>query len=102
MSAHALAPPTHVSRTLTSRMRYGLLRKAHARCGRITHADTPFYMTRLAVIDDLIADHELHLLRICPLAWVTAERETKFLNMPTAFGPISLRWQLMDRERRCG
>lgn len=62
--------------------------------GRITHADAPFYMTRLAVIDDIIADNELHLLRICPLAWISSERETKFENMPTAYGPVTLRWKL--------
>ena len=62
--------------------------------GRITHADAPFYMTRLAVIDDLVAENELHLLRICPLAWISKDRETKFDHMPTAFGPVSLRWQL--------
>lgn len=64
--------------------------------GRITHADTPFFMTRLAVIDDLIAEGELHLLRICPLGWISKERETRFLNMPTEFGPVTLRWQLSE------
>ena len=62
--------------------------------GRITHADTPFFLARLAVVDDVIADNELHLLRICPLAWISAERESKFENMPTAFGPVTLRWKL--------
>lgn len=62
--------------------------------GRITHADMPFYMTRLAVIDDLIAENELHLLRICPLAWISQEKQTSFENMPTAYGPVSLNWQL--------
>lgn len=67
--------------------------------GRITHADTPFYMTRLAVVDDVVTDGELHLLRICPLAWISAERTTLFENMPTAYGPISLRWQLSPDGR---
>jgi hypothetical protein len=64
--------------------------------GRITHADTPFYLARLAVVDDLIADNELHLLRICPLAWISSDRETKFEKMPTAYGPVSLRWRLSE------
>lgn len=66
--------------------------------GRITHADTPFYLARLAVVDDIIADNELHLLRICPLAWISSETETKFEKMPTAYGPVSLRWQLSDNR----
>ena len=62
--------------------------------GRITHADTPFYLARLAVVDDIIADKELHLLRICPLAWISTKTETRFEDMPTAYGPVSLRWKL--------
>lgn len=62
--------------------------------GRITHCDTPFYLTRLAVVDDIIADNELHLLRLCPLAWVSRQRQTRFENMPTAFGPVSVQWKL--------
>ena len=33
---------------------------------------------RQAVIDDQLADGELHLLRLCPRAWATAEEETIF------------------------
>lgn len=62
--------------------------------GRITHADTPFFLTRLAAVDDVVAENELHLLRLCPLAWVVKHRATRFENMPTVYGPVSLRWQL--------
>lgn len=62
--------------------------------GRITHADTPFYMARLAVIDDVVAENELHLLRLCPLAWISAERQSRFERFPTAFGPVTVRWRL--------
>jgi hypothetical protein len=37
-----------------------------------------FYYARLAVIDDEIAEGELHLLRLCPQAWITSEQETAF------------------------
>lgn len=52
------------------------------------------YLARLAVIDDQIRENELHLLRLCPLAWLTTSKESKFENMPTCFGPVSLRAKL--------
>jgi hypothetical protein len=58
-----------------------------------------FYCMRLAVIDDEIADGELHLLRLCPQAWVT-QQETVFENMPTLYGLVSLRFRLSEDKRR--
>jgi len=52
------------------------------------------YLARLAVIDDQIAEDELHLLRLCPLAWLRTDRAAKFENMPTEFGPVTLRAKL--------
>ena len=52
------------------------------------------YLARLAVIDDQIRADELHLLRLMPLAWLSTARESKFENMPTIFGPITLRAKL--------
>lgn len=49
---------------------------------------------RLAVIDDQIADNELHLLRLVPLAWLRTDKEARFENMPTEFGPVTLRVKL--------
>ena len=46
-------------------------------------------LARLAVIDDEIAPNELHLLRLCPQAWVAGKGAT-FERMPTRFGPIDL------------
>ena len=51
---------------------------------------------RNAVVDDWIRDGELHLLRMCPLAWLSSDSEAKFLNMPTCFGPVDLRAKLAD------
>ena len=51
-------------------------------------------LARLAVIDDEIAPNELHLLRLVPLAWLRTDRESKFEDMPTKFGPVTLRVKL--------
>jgi hypothetical protein len=49
------------------------------------------------VIDDLLKpDEELHLLRLCPLAWLKEEEQTRFVNMPTTFGPLTLMFQLVE------
>lgn len=47
-------------------------------------------LARNAVIDDQIKEGELHLLRLVPLAWLTAERPARFEKMPTEYGPVSL------------
>lgn len=46
---------------------------------------------RQAVVDDLLVEGELHLLRLMPLAWLKSGFETVFENMPTIFGPITLK-----------
>jgi hypothetical protein len=61
--------------------------------GNLFATPLAFYLTRLAVIDDQIKDNELHLMRICPLSWITSSEETVFENMPTEFGPIILRFR---------
>jgi len=55
------------------------------------------YLARLAVIDDQIADGELHLLRLTPLAWLRSGQDTVFERMPTEYGPVTLRVGLADR-----
>ena len=47
-------------------------------------------LLRLAVIDDQIREDELHLLRLVPLAWLRSDKEARFENVPTEFGPVSL------------
>ena len=56
-------------------------------------------LLRLSVIDDVIRQDELHLLRLVPVAWVTADYETKFENMPTQFGPVTLKFRLSEDEK---
>ena len=55
-----------------------------------------FYAMKLAVIDDQIAPGEFHLLRLCPQAWFSAEEQTRFENIATEYGPVTLRFQLAD------
>lgn len=57
----------------------------------LTAAALPAYMARLAVIDDQLDPEELRLLRLAPAAWLRPDREACFENMPTEFGPITLR-----------
>jgi hypothetical protein len=59
-----------------------------------------FDLVRLAVIDDAIHEDELHLLRLVPRAWLRGDRITRFENMPTEFGPLTLRFGLADDGRR--
>jgi hypothetical protein len=68
-------------------------------CG-LSPALVPGYMARLAVVDDQIAEGDLHLLRLIPLAWLTEDRESSFENIPTEFGPVSIRVKLADGGRR--
>ncbi|HLA40075.1 MAG TPA: hypothetical protein VJ417_08765 [Candidatus Glassbacteria bacterium] len=56
-------------------------------------------LVRLAVIDDRIAQGELHLLRLTPLAWLREGFETVFENMPTEFGPLTLAFQSTEQGR---
>ena len=52
------------------------------------------YHARLSVIDDQIRVNELHLLRLVPLKWLSEKGGCAFENMPTEFGPVSLRVNL--------
>lgn len=51
------------------------------------------WAARHAVIDDAIVPGELHLLRLCPRAWISPDEETVFEPMPTLFGPMTLRFR---------
>jgi hypothetical protein len=48
------------------------------------------------VVDDQIRDNELHLLRLCPLAWLSTDKEASFERLPTEFGPVTLKVKLAD------
>ena len=59
-------------------------------CSLPSVAATGAWLVRHAVVDDSIVDGELHLLRLCPLAWLSTGRDTRFLKMPTVHGPVDL------------
>jgi hypothetical protein len=59
--------------------------------GNLFSTPLAFWMARQAVIDDEISPGELHLLRLCPSAWLSSERESVFEKMPTLFGVVNLR-----------
>ena len=63
----------------------------HGMQGNLFATPTAFWLARQSVIDDEIAPGELHLLRLCPSAWLTADREAVFEGMPTLYGPVNLR-----------
>ena len=58
-----------------------------------------FYLAKLSVIDDQIAYGDLHLLRLCPHAWITSQEETRIEQMPTEFGPVDLRFRLSKNKK---
>ena len=68
--------------------------------GTLFSLPLPIELARLSVIDDQIEPGGLHLLRLVPLAWLTADRETLFERIPTEFGPVTLRFRLAEDGRR--
>lgn len=54
---------------------------------------------RQSVIDDKLTQNELHLLRLCPLAWIKSGESSAFENMPTFFGVVNLRFGLSRDSR---
>lgn len=67
--------------------------------GTIFSAPLAIYLARLAVVDDQLQPDELHLLRLTPLAWMQ-KKETVFENLPTEFGPVTLRFKLSADETK--
>jgi len=68
--------------------------------GTLFSVPLPIELMRLSVIDDQLEPGRLHLLRLVPLAWLSAERPTTFARIPTEFGPVTVSWQLQDGGRR--
>jgi hypothetical protein len=88
LSCGALSRQTHVS----CETRGGITENVFASTMAVT-------LARLAVIDDELEPGKLHLMRLTPLAWISESEETVFENMPTEFGPVTLRWRLADGGR---
>ncbi len=58
--------------------------------GTLFSTPLAFWMARMALVDDEVEAHALHLLRFCPLAWIAADTETVLTDLPTQFGPVTL------------
>ncbi|MDR1121193.1 MAG: hypothetical protein LBM08_09780 [Dysgonamonadaceae bacterium] len=78
----------------TSQNTYISCEHRHGIQGVIAVNALAFNLARLAVIDEQITSGELHLLRLCPLAWLSDKEETIFEKMPTEFGPVNLKYKL--------
>jgi hypothetical protein len=72
----------------------------NAMYGNVFVAPLMTWCLRQSVIDDQLAAGELHLLRMVPLAWVSDQQDTIFENMPTEYGPVSLKFKMSaDRKK---
>jgi len=59
--------------------------------GTVFASPLAIYLARLSVLDDQLKEGELHLLRLVPLAWLQPGDKCRFDNLPTEFGPVTLR-----------
>ncbi|WP_152363169.1 hypothetical protein [Microlunatus speluncae] len=57
------------------------------------------WAARTALVDDGLDPDELHLLRLCPLAWLVDGSPTKLLRAPTRYGTVSLELSRDDGNR---
>jgi len=71
----------------------------HGIYGNIFAAPLLVDLARLAAIDDMIGEGELHLLRLVPKAWLRSDFETRFEKMPTEFGPVSISFKLAEKGK---
>ena len=72
----------------------------HGIQGNLFVGPLAIYLAKLAVIDDQIEDGALHLLRICPKAWLSKEEETVWENIPTEYGPVTLKFRLSKNGKK--
>ncbi len=77
-----------------SQQTYTSCEHRHGMQGNLFVIPTAFTLARLAVLDDQLAPGELHLLRLCPTAWVSKDRQTILENMPTVYGLVNMRFHL--------
>jgi hypothetical protein len=99
--SHQLADRQRYLEGMYSLFTGALSRQTHVSCetrGGITEnvfANTlAVNLARLAVVDDEVEPGTLHLMRLTPLAWVRTKEQTRFENMPTEFGQVTLKWEL--------
>ena len=79
----------------------GLSRKTWISCetrggvyGNVFVIPFAVFMARLALVDDHLADNELHLLRLAPRTWLEGRGVTAH-SLPTEYGPVDLTARLL-------
>jgi len=99
--SHQLGDRAHFLEGLYSLFAGALSRQTYISCetrggitGNLFATPLAIYLARLAMIDDQLAENELHLLRLMPLAWLQSGQATTFDQIPTEYGPVSLRTRL--------
>ncbi len=95
--SHAMGDRHHMLEGMYSLLAGSVSRRTFVSCetrggitGLVIPAGLGAYLARLAMVDDQIAEDELHLLRVMPLAWLRGDRQTRFENIPTEFGPVTI------------
>ena len=68
--------------------------------GTLFSVPFPIELARLSVIDNQLEPDRRHLLRLVPLAWLSADRPTTFEDIPTEYGPVTLHFQLQENGHR--
>ncbi len=71
----------------------------HGVQGNLFAFPVAFQLARLSVVDDEIEPGRLHLLRLCPLAWITRDDPVTISSLPTEYGPVDLGFSLSDDGR---
>lgn len=84
----ALSPQTYIS----CETRHGIF-------GNVFASVLLTDLVRLSVIDDELEADRLHLLRLVPKAWLRSDIETEFENMPTEFGPVTIKFALSKNHK---
>jgi hypothetical protein len=64
----------------------------HGIQGNLFVAPLAVNLAKLAVIDDQISEGEVHLLRLCPQAWISSDEESIIENLPTEYGRVDLKF----------
>jgi len=82
-----------------SRQTYISCETRHGIHGNIFANPIFVYLVRLSVIDDEIEQGQLHLLRLVPKAWLKTDYQTRFENMPTEFGPVTIKFKLAEQGK---
>ncbi|SDS49726.1 hypothetical protein [Jiangella sp. DSM 45060] len=72
----------------------------HGMSGNLSTSALIVWHLLKAVIDAELTDGQVHLLRLCPLSWLSETDQTVFERVATEHGPVDLRFKLADGGAR--